>query len=54
MIVILMMHCYDISGKYWITGARELFGPHGDPDCQGTSLFSQWNETIEICCDYEY
>ena len=46
--IILMMHCYDISGKYCITFDREMSGPPGDPNCRGTSLFSQWNETSEI------
>jgi len=49
MMIILMMHCYDISGKYWITVGRELSGTPGDPDCWETFLFSQWNETSEIC-----
>jgi len=31
-IIILMMHYYDISGKYWIIVGRELSGLPGDPD----------------------
>jgi len=44
----LMMHCYDISGKYWITAGRELSGPPGYPDCRGTNLFVSETRQVRL------